>query len=141
MGMGSGAGRVVPRAQVSPAAQALICEAIKECAGDADCVFKNLNTKRKSDWSDPALRQAENFATAAAPNSYDAPDSYKWVMHSPTGVGLYQYFVKPIVYPVMNQATTPVSDDAYSAGIAGLFLYGKSPAEIMKSCNQCAAAQ
>jgi hypothetical protein len=141
MGMGSGAGRVAPRAQLSPAAQALVCAAIKECAGDADCVFKTLNQERKSAWSDPALRQAENFATAAAPNSYQGSDFDKSFMHSPTGVAFYQYVVKPFVYPVLNLPTTPVSDDAYSAGIAGLFLYGKSAAEIMQSCNQCSAAQ
>ena len=131
---------VPPPPQASPAAKALVCSAIKQCAGDLDCAWKRLNAQRKQKgWADPALRQAENFGTAADPKSYD-PQPYSYVSpgaHTPMGVWVYQYIVKPYIYPIMGKPSTPVSNDAYDAGIAGLALYGKSPAEAMKWCNDC----
>jgi hypothetical protein len=127
-----------PPPPTSPAVKKMLCNLINQCKGDMDCVFRHMNAIRKlRSWGDPTLRQAENFATAAAPNSYKAPQPYMSGAHSAVAVWLYQYIVKPYVYPALNVPTTPVSDDAYEAGIAGLSLYGSSPSEAQKWCDDC----
>ena len=129
----------VPHAEVSPAAKALLCELIKQCAGDMDCVFGRMNSARKQGgWSDPTLRQAENFATAAASGSYVADEPYMSGAHTALGVALYQYFVKPIIYPYfLHKPTTPVSNEAYEAGVAGLDLYRRPASDALKWCENC----
>jgi RHS repeat-associated protein len=123
---------------VSPAVKALLCKLIKECAGVMDCVFSHMNALRKQlGWSGSDARQAENFATAAAPNSYQAPQPYMSGAHTSVGVWLYQYLVKPVIYPLFHVPTTPVSDDAYNAGVAGLELYGRPPSDALKWCDGC----
>lgn len=97
-----------------------------------------MNKQRKQEgWSDPTLRQAENFATAAATGSYVADEPYMSGAHTPLGVALYQYFVKPVIYPLINKPTTPVSSDAYEAGLAGLDLYRRSASDALKWCDSC----
>jgi hypothetical protein len=137
-----------PPSNVPSDAKELLCRVIKNCKGNMDCVYKRLNLERRDplwpggpanpdglNWNDPVLRQAENFATAGANNSAGYPHS--WFAHNGPGIWLYQYFVKPDVYPAMNWPTTPVSDDAYRAGIAGSFFYNKPPSEVLKWCNKC----
>jgi hypothetical protein len=78
--------------------------------------------------------RAENFATAAA-DSVSYP--YSFGAHNGIGIGLYQYVAKPYVYPAMHWPTTPVSDDAYNAGIAGSYFYNRDPSEARKWCGEC----
>ena len=137
-----------PPSNVPTDVKELLCRVIKNCNGDMDCVYKKLNFERRDplwpggpanpdglNWNDPDLRQAENFATAAASNSAGYPHS--WFAHNGPGIWIYQYFVKPYVDPAMNWPTTPVSDDAYRAGIAGSFFYNKPPSEVLKWCTKC----
>jgi hypothetical protein len=49
----------------------------------------------------------------------------------------YQHVVKPDIYPLINKPTTPVSDDALEAGMAGSYWYGKSAADAIKWCSEC----
>ncbi len=132
---------VPPPPQISPAAKALLCKLIKQYNGDMDKVFRAMNANRKkAGWADPTQRQAENFATAAAPQSYVLPEGYQVYQsgaHTGLGVWLYQYIVKPFVYPLFHKPTTPVSDDAYEAGIAGLELYGRPSSDALKWCDDC----
>jgi hypothetical protein len=51
---------------------------------------------------------------------------------------VYQYAWKPYINPYITQST-PVSDEAYEAGMAGLALYGDSPAQALKYCSDCTA--
>jgi hypothetical protein len=61
---------------LSPAVKNAICKAINGCSGNMNCVFNTLNKARLANWFDPVLRDAENFATAAADDSVVGyPDS------------------------------------------------------------------
>lgn len=111
-----------------------------------NCLYRKLNADRRNPlwpggpadsqtWNDPLLRQTENFATAAASTSVAYPAS--WGAHNAAGIWGYQYIWKPYVMPAMNWRTTPVSDDAYNAGLAGAYFYNRHPADALKWCNQC----
>jgi len=121
-------------AYVSPEAKAQLCKLINGCQGDMNCVFNKMNAGRKKAWSDPTLRQAENFATAAS-DSYDVY-GYSWGAHTEFGVWFYQNVGKPFKQG-MNWPTTPVSYDAYRAGVAGLDLYHQPRDKALNWCNQC----
>jgi hypothetical protein len=138
-----------PPPGVTPQVKAIICKAINDCNGDMDCVFRGLNRDRKNrrypggpidpkKWNDPDLRDAENFATAAASNSYGiyGLPGYPWVAHSEWGIFEYQYLVKPFGSAI-GRRSTPVSDAAYSAGVAGLDLYQKGPSAAQQWCHDC----
>ena len=117
------------------AVKMLICKTITDCAGDMNCVYNTLNKARHKNWFDPVLRQAENFATAAADGSVIGyPNS--WAAHNAFGVWWYQYQTKPQMIR-MGVPTTPVSDDAYGAGIAGAYFHGLDPSVAGKWCKDC----
>ena len=108
-----------------------------------NCVYNILNKGRKSPlwprgpaqgetWNDHVLRRAENFATAAASDSVDYPES--WGAHNAAGIWLYQYVLKPMKG---KRYTAPVSDEAYRAGIAGKYFHNRAPSEALRWCNQC----
>jgi RHS repeat-associated protein len=127
-----------PSPTLTPAAKAILCKALKDCAGDLQCAFNELNSQRKQNgWYDQNWRDAENFATSAAPNSATGY-GYAWAAHHGLGVYVYQYAWKPYVNPYITQST-PVSDEAYEAGMAGLALYGDPPAQALKYCSDCTA--
>jgi RHS repeat-associated protein len=130
---------------VPPDVKKVLCDTIKKCAGNMDCVYSSLNRQRRDPlwpggpanpdgkaWNDPTLRQAENFATAAADNSVDYTMS--WAAHNTPGIWSYQYVVKRLKHD-----TTPVSDDAYQAGNAGAYFYGRPPSEALKWCDSCSS--
>jgi len=119
---------------LSPAVKSLICKTINDCAGNMNCVFNTLNKARRKNWFDPVLRQAENFATAAADDSVTGYP-LSWAAHNSLGVWWYQYQTKPAM--IRNHApTTPVSDDAYAAGIAGVYFHGLDPSVAQKWCSK-----
>ena len=131
--------------EVSQQVKDRICQEIVRCAGNMDCVWTNLHYARTGrmysgdpvnpkTWNDPLLRQAENFATAASHDATGYPAS--WFAHYYQSISFYQYFWKPYIKPLYGR-TTPVSDDAYNAGVAGLSLYFTSPAENLKWCETC----
>jgi RHS repeat-associated protein len=133
-----------PPPEVSPALKNYLCKLIKQCHGDFNCVFNTVNDARRNQsssngpadpkaWNDPTLRNAENFAAAASADALP----YAYATDSAIGIWSYQYIVKPYIYPLVNKRTTPVSDDAYKAGIAGSYWDGKTPAEAMKWCDKC----
>jgi RHS repeat-associated protein len=127
--------------------KSVLCRFISQCQGDFDCVYTELNHARRGGgprgspanpktWNDPMLRSAENYAAAAAPNS---GIDYAGMGHTAAGITLYQFVVKPIVYPAIGKPTTPVSADAWSAGMAGRWWYGRTDhAAALDWCGICA---
>ncbi len=78
-------------------------------------------------WNDPLLRDAENFAAAAAPGALDY-GPYSPLAHDPEAIWTYQYIVKPYSFPVFGSRTSSGSDAAYQAGLAGSYWYSISDA-------------
>jgi RHS repeat-associated protein len=131
-----------PPGYISPEVKSYLCNLINECKGDFACVFNRANADRRGGtptnpitWNDPTLRNAENFATAAAPGTVGYP--YGFASHNQAAILFYQNVVKPDIYPLMNMPTTPVSVDALEAGMAGSYWYSKSAADALKWCNEC----
>ena len=128
-----------PPGYVSPEVKAYLCKLINECKGDLTCVFNKANAERRGGtanpktWNDPFLRNVENFATAAAHGT----TPYGYTSHTPEAIVIYQYVIKPYIYPIFNIPSSPVSDEAAQAGIAGSNLYSRSSAEALKWCNDC----
>jgi RHS repeat-associated protein len=133
----------VPPPFLPPEIKKALCKVINDCSGNMNCVYRTLNSDRRDPlwpggppnpdgkaWNDPILRQAENFATAAADNSVDYTMS--WGAHNTPGIWSYQYVLKRLKHD-----TTPVSDDAYQAGNAGAYFYKRPPSEALKWCNSC----
>lgn len=120
---------------------------INECAGDMQFVYNKLNLQGRDPlspggspnpdgkkWTDPVLRQAEKFATAAALNSVDY--TAIWGAHNTAGIWFYQCVWKPLKQ-ADHSPTTPVSDDAFGAGNAGAYFYQKPPSVALKWCDSC----
>ena len=127
--------------------QALLCKFIRQHKGNFDSVFTDLNNARRGyvpqglppnpdTWNDPLLRNAENFAAAAAPHS---GIDYGGMGHNYVGITAYQFILKPIIYPVVGKRTTPFSISAWSAGIDGSWWYGRNDtaARALKWCGEC----
>jgi hypothetical protein len=119
-----------------------LCKLIRKCGGNATCVRNDANTARNgkktpdgpadpNTWNDPVLREAENWAVAAAP----VADIYHYTTHSEIGIIVYQ-LVKPIG-EVLGRDSTDISADALGAGLAGNYWYKRPPEDLLKWCNEC----
>jgi RHS repeat-associated protein len=134
-----------PPPEVPSDLEAYLCKLINTCNGDWNCVFRNANQTRLGgsppnpiSWNDPLLRDAENFAAAAAPGAFDY-GPYSPMAHDPGAIWAYQYVVKPYVYPALGSRTTQVSGAAYQAGLAGSYWYSipNSSEASLKWCDSC----
>ena len=137
-----------PYGSVRPDVRVYLCQKIQECGGDTNCLYNRINRERlgaapgqpanPKTWNDPVLRDAENFAAAASPDAMP----FSSVTATPAGIGLYQYVIKPGLYTMVGKATTPVSNDAYLAGLLGQHWQGLIPAQVMAESQQmCGCAR
>jgi RHS repeat-associated protein len=122
--------------------KAYICRVLEECGYGLVCMRNKVNKERlgrerpdapanPKTWNDPILRQAENFGVAAAPTS----PIYRHTTHSRTGITAYQFVYKPIARGLGGKTSEP-SSDAWRAGLAGAYWYGRNPDELRSWC-QC----
>lgn len=134
-----------PPPSVSPELKTYLCKLISDCKGDFNCVFNDVNADRNGNygdptgpsnpntWNDPLLRNAENFAAAASGDALPFPV----ITDTPVGIYLYQYVVKKWLYPAFGKPTSPVSDAAYQAGLAGMYWHDRnSRTDAMKWCDK-----
>lgn len=131
----------LPSPGVSPEVKKRLCHVINDCAGNMNCVFNRINAARTNiqngqadpaTWNDPTLRDAENFAAAGS----DALP-YGYAAHNSFGTAWYQYFLKQYIYPLFGKHTTPVSDDAYAAGLLGNDFFHQPADKALNWCRQC----
>jgi hypothetical protein len=133
-----------PTPPLPPAVKDIICNLIATCHGDMNCVFNKVSVMRNGGpvgtpsnpktWNDPTLRDAENFASAAAPDSLPFPS----VTDTAAGISAYQNIVKPYIYPLLGKRTSPPSQAALDAGMNGLDWKDLSNAEVLqKAAKDC----
>ena len=133
-----------PTPPLPPAVKDIICNLIATCHGDMNCVFNKVSVMRNGGpvgtpsnpktWNDPTLRDAENFASAAAPDSLPLPS----VTDTAAGISAYQNIVKPYIYPLLGKRTSPPSQAALDAGMNGLDWKDLSNAEVLqKAAKDC----
>ncbi|HEX8615486.1 MAG TPA: RHS repeat-associated core domain-containing protein [Telluria sp.] len=135
--------------KVSPEVKSYLCNLIKECQGDLNCVYRRSNEDRRgggpkgakpnpATWNDPTLRNAENWAAAASGDALPLPA----ITDTELGILIYQFIIKEKIYPALGKSTTPSSKDAALAGLSGLEWKDRSPSEATKAaaqwCNDCA---
>ena len=131
--------------EVDPDVKELLCKFIRKCAGNWDCVYNDLNVERRGNrpkgeppnpttWNNPLLRNAENFAAAAAPDSGIGSSG---IAHSAVGVIGYQYGIKSLRKGA-GLGSTDYSLDAVSNGISGTYWWrNRDPSEALKWCDGC----
>jgi chitinase len=108
-----------------------LCKLLEECQWDISCVFGRTNADRKepdkvsgwNHWDNPTMRQAENFAYAAAYNDV----GYFGV--------LGHQLQKTLGWP-LGVSSHP-SAEAGVAGLEGVSNQEKSPGQWKEWCNEC----
>jgi len=119
-----------PAADVTPEVKAYLCKLINDCKGNKYCIYRRTLADRRgkssdgsSNWLNPLYRQAENFAYAEAWDTWQNwyVFIYGWQLHK--------------FLPFMQ--TSPFSQDALNAGLAGKSHQDDSPQDLAQWCNDC----